>query len=207
MRSVAITTLGKARFFAEQAGLAGANDREAVTNNLEAAIVFARSVTFHLQSQFAHAPGFDVWYAEQQQRLRNDRLGRFLLEQRNYVLKVGPAPIKRNISVSITDTLQMTAELSIKVIRGQPWYRRSPKTLVEDATYPLREWMNKASQRRRSRRAAQAAQPRNATVSDAMFFADPEWDGIPALELLNRQFIVLDGVVADAEARFLDRAL
>ena len=207
MQSVATITLAKARFFARQASQADANDREAITNNLEAAIVFARSVTFHLQSQFAHVPGFDAWYAEKQKQLREDRLGRFLLEQRNYVLKVGPAPVSRSISVSITESLSLTSELSVKVVRGRPWYRRSLKILLEDATYPLREWIRKLQDRWAKKRAArEAEQNSSAIVLDAMFFTDPEWEHTPALELLSRQLMSLEGLVLEAEARFLRRS-
>jgi hypothetical protein len=62
MDSIAAGTIKKARFFVDQASRTDPNDREAITNNVEAAIVFARSVTIHLQSEFAHVPGCHEWY-------------------------------------------------------------------------------------------------------------------------------------------------
>jgi hypothetical protein len=53
LRSVAAGTLFKATFFLDAARLADPNDHAAVANNIEAVIVYARSVTFHLQSEFA----------------------------------------------------------------------------------------------------------------------------------------------------------
>jgi len=97
MESTASLTLRKARLFLAQARAADPNDRDAIASNLEAAIVFCRSVTFHLQSQFAHSTGFVEWYAEQQHRLGEQPLSRFMLNQRNYVLKVGPANTTLNV--------------------------------------------------------------------------------------------------------------
>jgi hypothetical protein len=105
MESIAAGTLRKARFFVEQIRRADTNDRDTITIYLESAIVFARSVTFHLQSQFAHILGFKEWYEEQQRRLGDDPLSRFLLQQRNYVLKEGPAPVNRVIGISIAESV------------------------------------------------------------------------------------------------------
>jgi len=85
MKSVARATIAKARFFLDRADEAGVNGRDAFCNYLKAAIVFARSVTFHLQKEFANRPGFSEWYAEYQKSLKQNQLGRFLLEQRNYL--------------------------------------------------------------------------------------------------------------------------
>lgn len=145
MESVAGVTLEKARFFVDQAGQADPNDREAIANYLEAAIVFARSITFHLQSQFAHISGFGEWYAEQQKRLADDHLSRFMLHQRNYVLKVGPASLKRIVGVTFTESIMLSDEVSVRVVRGKPWYRRSPRILLLDAIFPLRERIHRCA--------------------------------------------------------------
>jgi hypothetical protein len=207
MRSTASLTLDKARLFLEQARRADRNDRYTVSTNLEGAIVFCRSVTFHLQSQFAHAPGFDAWYAQQQNILRGQRLSRFLLEQRNYVLKIGPAIVNRIIGVSITESVMMRDELTIKVVRGQPWYRRSPKILLEDLAYPLRQHIRLWRERRRWRAAAKTKAAESAAIitTDELHFADTEWKEIPAIELIEQQLAILANIVAEAEARFLSR--
>jgi hypothetical protein len=144
MESVARVIPATARFFVDQASRIDpnrSNDREALTNYLQAAIVFMRSVTFHLQKQFAHTAGFNEWYAQQQQRLSEDRLSRFLLQQRNYVLKEGPINIHRIIELEMMESLHVSGSASVRIIRGKPWYRRSPKVLLEDAIYPMREWL------------------------------------------------------------------
>ena len=53
MELTAAKTLAKARFFFSEAIRVGVNDRKAFCNYLEASIVFARSVTFHLQEELA----------------------------------------------------------------------------------------------------------------------------------------------------------
>jgi hypothetical protein len=58
--------LKRARFLLGQAKRADPNDSETIGNYIDTVIVFARSVTFHLQKQFAHVPGFEEWYEKQQ---------------------------------------------------------------------------------------------------------------------------------------------
>ena len=204
MECVAAVTLTKARFFAGQATRTDPNDTEAIANYLEAAVVFARSVTFHLQSQFAHIPGFDEWYAEQQKRLRSDPLSRFMLDKRNYVLKVGSVSVKRIIGVAIEETVVASAEMTVRIIRAKPWYRRSPKVLLEDALHPFRERVHRWRQRWTGVKASQhSRQGSTDVVQDALFFTDAEWEDTPALELLKRQLATLDEIVTQAAARFL----
>lgn len=205
MQSTASLTLAKARLFLEQARRANGNDRHTISTNLEGAIVFCRSVTFHLQSQFAHAPGFDTWYAEQQSILKGHRLSRFLLEQRNYVLKVGPAIVNRIVGVSITGSVLMRGEITVRVLRGQPWYRRSIKILFEDLMYPLRERIGLWMERRRWHVAAKqkATESAEITTTDELHFTDAEWKEFPAIQLIEQQLAVLADIVAEAEARFL----
>jgi hypothetical protein len=203
MESTASLTLRKARLFLAQARAAYPNDHHATASNLEAAIVFCRSVTFHLQSQFAHSPGFVDWYAEQQNRLREQPLTRFMLDQRNYVLKVGSLITTRNVDLSITESLVNRGEISVQIIRGQPWYRRSPKTLIADLLYPLRQNVRLWQERRRWRRQAKESAKSSAVITrDALYFTDPEWKGTPALDLVDQQLTILADIVKQAEARF-----
>ena len=205
MKSTASLTLAKARLFLEQARRADRNDLHTIATNLEGAIVFCRSVTFHLQSQFAHAPGFDTWYKEQQNILREQRLSRFLLEQRNYVLKVGPAIVNRVVGVSITESVMMHDEITVEVVRGQPWYRRSLKILFEELVYPLRQRIQQWRERRRWRVAAKknAVESSGVITTDELHFSDAEWKKVPALLLVEQQLDVLANIVAEAEVRFL----
>ncbi len=98
---VAQTTLTKARFFALKARETPPLQRADFAAYLEAAIVFSRSVTFHLQKELSAKPEFANWYSEHQTKLAASPIARYLLEQRNYVLKEGPAKTRRVISVSV----------------------------------------------------------------------------------------------------------
>ena len=82
--------LEKAIFFLELARHSARQERKHFERFVEAAIVFGRSVTFHLQKEFAQHPDFSSWYAGQQELLRNDDLCRFFVERRNFILKEGP---------------------------------------------------------------------------------------------------------------------
>jgi hypothetical protein len=138
MSSVARITTAKARFFLDRAEEVGPSERDAFCNYLEASIVFARSVTFHLRKEFANRSGFAEWYATQQKLLGNNPLARFLLEKRNYVLKEGPIGTHRVVEVTMTTSIHLSGSATVKIVRGVPWYRRSLRVLWDDATYPLR---------------------------------------------------------------------
>lgn len=207
MQSSASLTIAKVRLFLEQARRADRSDYHAISTNLEGAIVFCRSVTFHMQSQFAHVPGFEAWYEEQQNILREQRLSRFLLNQRNYVLKVGPTIVNRTVGVSIIESLMVRGEITVEVIRGQPWYRRSPKILFEDLVYPLRQRIRLWGERRRWRATAKkkTAESARITNTDEFYFADAEWKEQPAIQLIEQQLAIFTNIVTEAEARFLVR--
>lgn len=160
MSTTARRTLAKARFFLARGEEAGSTDREAFCHFLEAAIVFARSVTLHLQKEFRHRNGFDSWYQGWQMRMRGDALCSFLTEQRNYVLKEGPLGVRKNVSVEIAATVFFEESVQVVVKRGRPWYRRPLRILIEDATWPLRQWWHERRQRREGdRRRREAMRP------------------------------------------------
>lgn len=204
MTITAAETLKKAFLFVRQARTTSPSDRDALVANFEAAVVFCRSVTFHLQSQYAHSPGFRQWYEAKQEQLRRDALSRFLLEQRNYVLKVGPAPVRRVINVSIveSDGISLTDTVSARVIRGQPWYRRSPRILYADLVYPLREFLAMRRHRAAAKSTNRALQPSVAQATHDLYFQQAEWSGSPALDLLERQLQMLSVLVHEASGRF-----
>lgn len=57
--------------------------------NLNAFLSAARSVTFLLQKEMAHVPGFREWLAKKQDELRADAAARFFLLLRNFSQKEG----------------------------------------------------------------------------------------------------------------------
>lgn len=56
---------------------------------LNAFLSAARSVTFLMQKEMAHVPGFPDWWAEKQRELKADSVARFFLELRNFSQKEG----------------------------------------------------------------------------------------------------------------------
>lgn len=57
--------------------------------NLSAFITAARSVTFTLQKSLSGVDGFDAWYEQQRERMKNNKLSSFFLNARNLAQKVG----------------------------------------------------------------------------------------------------------------------
>jgi len=97
----------------------------------------------------------------------------------------------------------MRGGISVQIIRGRPWYRRSPKILIADLLYPLRQNVRLWQERRRWRRQVkESAKSSTAVTRDALYFTDPEWKGTPALDLVDQQLIILADIVKQAEARF-----
>ena len=172
-RSVARDTLERAMFFVERAAPIGTADRVAFQAFIESAIVFARSVTLHLQNQYARIPEFPGWYVTWQDRLRADPLAKFFTEKRNYVLKEGPLEVRKHINLQVSVTVRVTATVSATVMRGQPWYRRSPKILIEDALSPLRSRLHGLLTERRRRRFARRSQhAERVAVSESLRFTE-----------------------------------
>jgi hypothetical protein len=121
------------------------------------------------------------------------------------VLKVGPAIVNRIVGVSITEALIMHDEVTVEVLRGQPWYCRSPKILFEDLVYPLRQRIRLWMERRRRLNAIKkkTAESADMITSDELHFADADWNKLPAIQLIEQQLAVLADIVVEAEDRFL----
>ena len=197
MTSIAGSTIAKARFFLDCADDAGANERVSFCNHLEAAIVFARSVTFHLQKEFANQPDFANWYVEHQKSLAQNQLARFLLEQRNYLLKEGPIATHRVIQMTVTASVHASDSATVTVIRGAPWYRRSLRVLWEDSTYPLRERLHRFREERRQARARKLIEQNSPpdTTRDHIYFSHDKWKSEPAIELVRWLLSELEVIV------------
>jgi len=194
--------LGQARYFALQASRAAA-DRDALVSNFEAAIVFARSVTLCLQSDFHDSPGFPEWYSQKQEMMRKDPIFNLFVEKRNYILKEGTAVVHKTIKVEITETIGVSEFFTCKVKRGQPWYRRPPKMLWEDIRAairePLREWLWKRKRRQEAKLKITSTQ---AKVSGGHYFDDPAWSGREVFALFEEYLGKLELIVDEAERTF-----
>jgi len=195
--------LEQARFFTTRASEDIPDQREAFVNFLEAAIVFARSVTFCLQSEYRHKPGFDEWYSSNQEAMEKDPLFAFFRDKRNYVLKQGPAGVHKVVSVGVEEHIVLSDFVEIKVIRGRPWYRRSPKILWEDfragIMKPIRRWL---SQREARQRHLELQKQSKVEVTEGFFFDDPEWKDHSACDLLQQYLDKLEQIVTEAERKF-----
>ena len=199
--SVARGTLNAAKFFLEQARAAGIRDRSTFQHNLEAAIVFGRSVTFHIQKQYAHADGFTEWYALCQERIKADLFAAFVNRQRSFVLKEGPLAVGQSVEVFAVAAVALADVLEVRVTGGQPWYRRSPRTLIEDLSRPIRSRMQRwlGQQGRVAISTPKAASGR---VSQYLVFAQEPWNQRPALELMDEYVSTLGVIVDEVEAKF-----
>jgi hypothetical protein len=196
--------LEQAQFFTARASEAIPAQREAFVNFIEAAIVFARSVTFCLQSEYRHKPDFDSWYLGKQEAMKKDPIFAFFRDKRNYVLKEGSADVHKVVSVSIEEHVALSDSVEIKIIRGQPWYRRSPKILWEDLRAaimkPIRRWL---WQRKTKRQHLQLQRrPKVVEVTESFLFDDPKWKDCPASDFLQEYLNKLEQIVAEAEIRF-----
>lgn len=204
-KSIAAQTLERANFFLDCAQPCAPSDRRAFEHFLEAAIVYGRSVTFHLQKEFSKCSGFGDWYREKQEEMERDPLFRFFLEKRNYILKEGPVSIQKTIAVTISETMVVSSFVEVQVIRGKPWYKRGPKILLQDLRAPLlqkyRKWKYERELARR--RKIRDAQQRQTEVSEIPHFEEPEWRSRPATDLVREYLRKLTAVVNEAEMRFL----
>lgn len=103
MVSVARQTLARARILLAQAADAG-EVWERFATNYEAAVVFARSVTFHLHAEYANKPGFRDWYARRRETLDADDTSRYFLDTRNSIVHEGPVALTQVGSVMVQDS-------------------------------------------------------------------------------------------------------
>jgi len=209
MPLTARSTLEKARFFARRARETRPDQREEATAYIEAAIVFGRSVTFHLQKELSGRDTFGTWYQQWQSVLGASAASRYLLEQRNYVLKEGPLKTRRIVNVVMTEAIRLNFSVTATatVTRGTPWYRRPLRIIVEDLLRPYREWNGRRKERERVRqetlRARQLEMAESTTkISDNLYFDEPAWAEAPALDVLDSHLALLEKVVASAEATF-----
>jgi len=210
VNSISRETLEKSRLFlnqAQQAVITG--ERFKFIANLEAAIVFGRTVTFHIQKEYTHQTKFEDWYGSHEQAMKTDPLMRFMLENRNYVLKEGQVEVIRLISLNISVKFaSFTGGIEVDVIRGTPWYRRSPKIIWEDIRTTVNQFLriNKLNwlQNRTVAQKPPKTPENTKSISNKSnyFFSDTRWQERPALELVSDYLDKLEIIVDDAESVF-----
>jgi hypothetical protein len=113
----ALEQLDQAKYFFEQMKL-NVKDQNAFKHNLGAFLSSARSVTFVLQKEYAEDERFQKWYSEKQEDMRKDKLLRFFLDKRDYVIHESPIEPKGKVFITVYDTL--TASESVTVTLKKP---------------------------------------------------------------------------------------
>jgi len=202
-RSNARETLDKAQFFVAEAREVSFEHRPRLERFVEAAIVFGRSVTFHLQKEYSRVDGFEEWYAAQQESMRADAVFGFFLHKRNFILKEGSLPVRRAISISVTEVAAGSVSVSAPVTRASPWYRRGPGILLDHALRPLRTLAFRWTVGRGRRRQSKVVQPPSSSEATVVVhFDDPDWGGRDALKLIEYYLASLRPIVEEAERRF-----
>lgn len=201
-KSGARQTLEMVRLMLDMAEGQDFEERKKFLALFQSAIVFGRSITFHLQKEYAHQPGFKDWYVVQQASLDADPLARFILETRNFALKEGPPPITRHIMAEMHATARVVVGMDAVIIRAQPWYRRAPKILWADIKHEAMRIVTKWRRRHERRRVQKPEREQVARVTQTWKFDHPDWDDRPALELVREYLDTLELIVVEAEEKF-----
>lgn len=205
MQSIAQGTIAKARILLNQARVA-VLEWPVFEANFEAAIVLARSVTFHVQKEYAHAPGFEAWWSDQQAALAGNPLARFFLETRNYILKEGPPALMMLATVQLEGGIMPTGTVSVRAIRSQPEEGGESAAEPADEIEPAADKSSpphKRSQREVLHELTQM-QEVPGTASAYYQFFDTQWGAQDATQLLSEYLDVLERVAIAAEDRFVD---
>jgi hypothetical protein len=97
-------------------------DPEGFRHNLNNCIQALRNVTFHLQSEKGSIPGFDSWYKEWQDRMKNDPALKWLNEARITVVHQGDLTANSEAVVRLVSTYFDAAD---ELTRGLPQPREA----------------------------------------------------------------------------------
>ena len=200
--SVARETLTKARALLRLTERLDLNERDEFAVLLESAIVFGRTVTFHLQKEYSSKSGFEKWYKHQQARLNDIPLCRFFLNTRNIILKEGPAQTTRKISVAIHATATLRTSLDAVLVRDQPWYRRSPKVLWRDIRAAIRNRWQRYRRARAMGEIPPIERKETTEITQTWHFDDANWQDRSAPDLVRDYLNTLEPVVIEAERKF-----
>ncbi len=199
--SLARRTLENAQFYADQAESFGTAERSAFEREIQAAIVMARSITQHIQKEYAHRPGFDQWWAPYQQMMEQGGLFKLFKKMRNTILKIGPIEVQRVVSVTVRSIVDTAVVVEAQATQEEARHRRSPNMIWHDfqsaAMTAIREW-----HRSLTRRHVLAQRQPSAEVAENFYFDEPKWGHRPALELVREYLHKLEEIVSAAEEQF-----
>jgi len=216
--SIARDTLEKARYFVDRAVDAEADPsskRIGFVADLQAAIVFGDAVWDHLRAEFKHKPGFSSWESGRSAYLQSQPIYLFIsqpgsrnrpgdqLGMRHFILHRGGEPI--NLTVAVGLLIKITSKMTVdaQVIRAKPWYRRSPRIIIHDLTYPARVRWRKFRDELAALRQQQASQPAGrATLEQTYYFDDANWRTEPAQQIVRKYLDMMKSEIDDAERLF-----
>jgi len=213
-RSGTRTTLEKARYFLDRAVAAEADPRSsriAYTADLEAAIIYGDATWDHLSAEFSRNPKYDAWKDKQYGALKKQPLFLFMSEGgkrgtpkssiglRHYFLHVGGNRLTLTETVQIVIAAYARVSCDAVIIRGQPWYRRSPKILWADAIAPIRAWARDIRQEIAARRPPVSQRGPAIRDEHTYYFDDPAWNSQPAREIVRQYLDLMEQVINRAE--------
>jgi hypothetical protein len=160
-----------------------------------------------LQKEYRDAPAFAAWYKNCERGMHDDPLLQFFKKLRNYVVKEGPAPITRIVTLAGVVIAHAELRATATVIRGKPWYRRGISILWDDLTFSVRQWLRLCLRQlqgriKRWRVEARHDQSPEKIYPDSFVFLDPAWQMKPAVDLLEDYLARLDTLVSEAENQF-----
>jgi len=213
--------LERAQYFLARAERLNATERREFDNDLQAAVVFGRSAYHYLQSLAAPAnadAGYRAWFRFKWTTLAADPVLEYFRRERDLTLKERSKGVQRRVSLTGRAELHVSSYAEMVVIRGAPWYRRSPSIVWQDTwamiTRPLQRWRHGIAEdlkrRRRNLRgrvsAWQARRRAAREVRSVLEFyfvdVDPEGKDRSAVDLVREYLTRLEGVVLEADAAF-----
>ncbi len=196
----AYSIIDRARFFLGNAGRAQqAGDRRAFVYSLEAAVVFARSITLHLQKQLRHVDGFDEWYQGEQEKMRAEPEMRFMVGARNFILKEGQLTVRALHSVNIHETVALSDSVSVTLIRSDGDTATDQPTVELDTGSPPGQRLHKLHTGGSIR---PGGAPESSTTTSVEFYFKDQDGSDPAIGRVARYIDQLDELVSEANHRF-----
>jgi hypothetical protein len=189
-------TLERARFFLRHAVICGTEDPVGFEHYINACVVFGRSVTFQLQNEFKHYPGFDDWYEPLRTKMKEDKLCLFFHEARTFIIhKEGSVRTREQVTRSrVVGILPMGW---IELPAGDAaWHRRFRAAALRPYHRLKLKWFF-FRERRRARRL-----PIEMVSVDLHFENAGAYGATPALQLTREYLVRMEAMVEEAERHF-----
>jgi hypothetical protein len=86
--------------------------------NLSAFLSAIRSVTFFLQKECGHLPGFKEWYSEKQESMKKDPCMTFFNEKRISEIHIQRNPLRKETKVTYHDEVSLVDSVIVFLVRS-----------------------------------------------------------------------------------------